>query len=252
MAGANLGGDKSEKMDFIHHGSRILWIEIIVTFKLPRPLLDRLFAFAPNRATLGGTAYFIQATDQGQPANILIDAPAYDPDGLAWIQKQGGVRDWVITHRGAIGQAKLLQAALGCKVWIQEQEAYLLPDVSQVHPFQYKAEIAEVEVMWTPGHSPGSACVYWSKHGGVLFTGRHLLPDQTGNLRPLRFSKTFHWPRQLQQVKALQSRFTADTLAYICPAANTGFLRRTGMIADAYTHLQAIAVEPLYQAPALL
>lgn len=41
--------------------------------KPPRPILSRIFAFAPNRDSLGGTAYFI-AQETG---NILIDCPAW-------------------------------------------------------------------------------------------------------------------------------------------------------------------------------
>jgi glyoxylase-like metal-dependent hydrolase (beta-lactamase superfamily II) len=88
--------------------------------------------------------------------------------------------------------------------------------------------------IWTPGHSTGSSCLYWQQHGGVLFTGRHLLPDQQGNPIPLRLEKTFHWFRQLESVAQLRDRFSQDTLNYICPGANTGFLRGKGLIDNAY------------------
>jgi glyoxylase-like metal-dependent hydrolase (beta-lactamase superfamily II) len=216
-----------------------------VTFKPPRLLLDGLYAFAPNRATLGGTAYFILSQDgTGAPINYLIDAPAYDAELLEFFAKWGGVQQWMITHRGAIGEAKALQAALQCEVIIHEQEAYLLPDVAGVKTFQHQRSLSGGEIFWTPGHSPGSACVYLPLHGGVLFTGRHLLPDAAGQLQPLRFAKTFHWPRQLQQVESLQTRFSSDTLTYICPGANTGFLRGQGIVKQAYQQLQAIAITP--------
>jgi glyoxylase-like metal-dependent hydrolase (beta-lactamase superfamily II) len=225
-----------------------------VPFKQPRPILEGIYAFAPNRATLGGTAYFIVEKDQkGDPANLLIDAPAHDPETLNFIKAQGGVKSWVITHRGAIGAAKALQAALTCNLIMQEQETYLLPDVPQIQGFPDQYDLGpDLEVLWTPGHSPGSACVYLARHGGVLFTGRHLLPDAQGHLQPLRFSKTFHWPRQLQSVKKLQDRFSAETLAYVCPGANTGFLRGEHIVRDAYHQLAEIDVTALRQAPALL
>jgi glyoxylase-like metal-dependent hydrolase (beta-lactamase superfamily II) len=225
-----------------------------VPFKQPRPILEGIFAFAPNRATLGGTAYFIVEKDQkGDPANLLIDAPANDPESLNFIEAWGGVQSWVVTHRGAVGAAKALQAALACDVLIQEQEAYLLPDIPQVIGFSDRYPLSsDTEVIWTPGHSPGSACVYVARHGGVLFSGRHLLPDRHGHLQPLRFSKTFHWPRQLQSVEKLQAQFSAETLAYVCPGANTGFLRGQQVIKDAYGQLAAIDTNALRQAPALL
>ncbi len=222
--------------------------------KQPRLVLDGIYAFAPNRATMGGSAYFIVEKDcTGCSANLLVDAPAYNPEIIEFIEHQGGVKQWVITHRGAIGEAKALQAALQCELVVQEQEAYLLPDVPCVVSYQDSLGLGtQTQVLWTPGHSPGSACVYYPGHGGVLFTGRHLLPNRQGQLTPLRFAKTFHWPRQLQHVANLQTRFSRATLSYICPAANTGFLRGQHVVANAYDQLQAIDVGQLLSAPALL
>ena len=225
-----------------------------MSFKQPRPILEGIYSFAPNRATLGGTAYLIVETDQaGSPANILIDAPANDAEVLQFIANQGGVRHWVITHRGASGTARALQAALECKVLVQEQEAYLLPDVSNVATYSDGCSLEpHCELLWTPGHTPGSTCVYLARHGGILFTGRHLLPNRDGQLQPLRFSKTFHWPRQLSHVEKLQAHFSEESLSYICPAANTGFLRGQYIVKDAYRHLQAIDTTQLKHSPALL
>lgn len=226
-----------------------------MSVKPPRPILEGVYAFPPNRATLGGTAYFCQAQDEaGQPTNLLIDAPANTPEVLAFLRDRGGVRYWVMTHRGASGEAKALQAALNCQaVVVQEQEAYLLPELPNLVTYGDRYALPPLgEVFWTPGFSPGSACVYLPQQGGILFTGRHLLPDRDGQLKPLRFSKTFHWPRQLRQVKQLQAQFTPDTLAYACPAANTGFLRGQAIVHDAYAHLQAIEPAHLLTATALL
>jgi len=62
-----------------------------------------------------------------------------------------------------------------------------------------------------------------TSQAGVLFSGR-LAPDQLGE-PVLRTAKTFHWPRQIKSFQSLLDRFTPETLQYICPAANTGFLR---------------------------
>src|SRR5258708_18659968 len=39
----------------------------------------------------------------------------------------------------------------------------------------------ELEVIWTPGHSPGHCCFYWPVRG-VLFSGDHLLPKISPNI----------------------------------------------------------------------
>ena len=40
---------------------------------------------------------------------------------------------------------------------------------------------SEMEVIWTPGHSPGHCCFYWPARG-VLFSGDHLLPKISPNI----------------------------------------------------------------------
>lgn len=201
--------------------------------KQPRSVLEQIFAFPPNRDTLGATAYFIVENQN----NILVDCPAWDETNEAFLRSFGGVQWLLITHRGAIGKAQEIQQAMGCAIVIQEQEAYLLPGLN-VTPFSANFILNDhTQAIWTPGHSPGSACVYYAGNGGVLFTGRHLLPNQAGIPVPLRTAKTFHWPRQIQNVQLLIDRFSPETLQYICPGANTGLLRGKRSIEQAYEQL---------------
>jgi glyoxylase-like metal-dependent hydrolase (beta-lactamase superfamily II) len=200
----------------------------------PAPSDHTVFAFPPNRETLGGTAYLIV-----EEVNILVDCPSWNTDNQAFLEAQGGV-DWlVITHRGGLGNGRAIQAAWRCPIVVQEQEAYLLPGLT-LTPFHHNLTLsAQSRVFWTPGHSPGSACLYHQGFGGVLFSGRHLLPSPEGDFGPLRTSKTFHWPRQQQSVQRLLAEFTPDTLQKVCPGAHTGFLRQRGFVDDAYEQLQA-------------
>lgn len=207
--------------------------------KQPAAVFENVFAFAPNRETLGATAYLIVEND----GNILIDCPAWDEGTQQFLQEKGGVRWLVITHRGGIGSARKLQADYNCAIAMQEQEAYLLPGL-EITSFQHELTLTpNLQLIWTPGHSPGSTCVYYTEHGGILFTGRHLLPDQHGNPVPLRTAKTFHWPRQLRSVEKLRDSFSAETLQFICPGANTGLLRGKRSIDRAYERLQQIDLE---------
>ncbi len=208
--------------------------------KLPRSVFESIdhagpspvFAFPPNRETLGGTAYFLP------DKNILIDAPAWNAENQEFLASQGGVRQWIMTHRGGFGkQVPKMAAALGCPVIVQEQEAYLLPEVACT-TFHHSLTLGEnCEVFWTAGHSPGSACIYVHENGGMLFTGRHLLPDRTGRPTPLPIAKTFHWTRQLRHVASLRERFSADTLRWILPGASLGLLRGKMAIDGSYAKL---------------
>lgn len=218
------------------------------TSKPPTPVFATVFAFPPNRDTLGGTAYLVQE-DTG---NILIDCPAWDEAVQSFLQTKGGVRWLFLTHRGGMGKVSEIQQAYQCEVLVQEQEAYLLPGLA-VTTFQREYQLSPTSTaIWTCGHSPGSSCLYHQAYGGILFSGRHLLPNAQGNAAPLRISKTFHWPRQIQNVQLLRDRFTADTLSYICPGANTGFLRGKRVIEAAYTQLTELDLSNYLQAKPLL
>lgn len=209
---------------------------------------NTIFAFPPNRDTLGGTAYFIVRNE----GNILIDCPAYNKTNQDFLRLQGGVRHLFITHRGAISKTAEIQKTFGCEVLIQEQEAYLLPGLTVTTFGEEFTLNAVVQLIWTPGHSPGASCLYYSELSGVLFSGRHLVPNQHGEPVPLWTAKTFHWPRQIKSLQLLQDRFTAETLQYICPGANTGFLRGQRAIAQAYQHLARLDLQALLQTQPLL
>ncbi|MGH1394451.1 MAG: MBL fold metallo-hydrolase [Trichormus sp.] len=211
------------------------------TTKSPRFVLDNIFAFPPNRDTLGGTSYFIVRND----GNILIDCPSLDQINQDFLRSHGGVKCLFITHRGAIGKTSEILHNFDCEVLVQEQEAYLLPGLTVTTFTQELVLDHTTKLIWTPGHSPGSSCLYYNQMGGILFSGRHLLPNLQGEPLPLRTAKTFHWPRQLQSLQALLQMFTPETLQYICPGANTGFLRGQRVIDQAYQRLAAIDVAAL-------
>lgn len=197
---------------------------------------------------MGGTAYLLLE----ETGNILIDSPAWDEVNRSFLKEKGGVRWLFLSHRGGIGKVKQIQQDLQCSVLIQEQEAYLLPGLA-VSQFQHNFQLSPTsEAIWTCGHSPGSACLYYQNYGGILFSGRHLLPNTQGLPTPLRISKTFHWPRQIQNVQKLRDRFTPETLSTICPGANTGFLRGERSIGNAYGKLMQLDLKACLQTQPVL
>jgi glyoxylase-like metal-dependent hydrolase (beta-lactamase superfamily II) len=219
-----------------------------VVLAADQPSPHTIFAFAPNRDTLGGTAYLIvekplanwgnleNQDNRENQGNILIDCPIWNDANQEFLQQQG-VRWLFLTHRGAIGQVRAIQAALDCDIVIQAQEAYLLPGLKVTSFAQEFIFTPNSHAFWTAGHSPGSACLY-HRPSGILFSGRHLLPDRHGRPVPLRTAKTFHWPRQQRNVQRLLDQFTPETLKFICPGASIGMLRGEFAIAQAYEQLQ--------------
>ncbi len=216
--------------------------------KQPQSVFDNIYAFSPNSDTLGGTAYLIVEKE----GNILLDCPAINEITFEFLTSHGGVKSLFITHRGAIGKVREIQNTFNCEVLIQEQEAYLLPKV-KVTTFRQQITLkSDQRAIWTPGHSPGSSCLYYPHNGGILFTGRHLLPNKQGEPVPLRTSKTFQWYWQINSVQLLRETFNLETLTYICPGANIGFLRGKKAIANAYPQLAALDLNTLKNLPIIL
>ncbi|WP_072619702.1 hypothetical protein [Spirulina major] len=209
----------------------------------PNAVLPDIFTLPVDPKTAGGAAYFI-VENSGQ--NIIVDCPLWTEELEQFLTAQGGVAALFITHRDAIAPSLgHIQQRFHCSVVIQEQEAYLIPERS-VTPFQDDYRLSpDLLAFWTPGYSPGSSCLYFEQYGGVLFTGRHLLPVATNAIAPLRRPKTFHWFRQLASVAKLRDRFTPETLHYLCPGANTRYLGETGIIANVYPHLAALDLDDL-------
>jgi glyoxylase-like metal-dependent hydrolase (beta-lactamase superfamily II) len=210
--------------------------------KPPQAVLEGLWLFSPNRDTLGGSSWLLNHPE----GNGLVDVPAFAAENLAFLDQQGGLSWIFLTHRTNFGRAQAFQERFGCELIVQEQEAYLLPE-ARVTAFQQDGAIAlatpiaNLTALWTCGHTPGSSCLYWTAHGGVLFTGRHLLPTPQGELEPVRISKTFHWPRQLRSIQALADRFTPESLFYACPGASLGLLRGALTVEAAGEKLQRCA-----------
>ena len=216
--------------------------------KVPRLIMPGIFAFTPNRDTLGATSYLIV----NKIGNLLFDCPAWNDVNQEFIQSEGGVKSLIISHRGGIGKNVLqMQQILNCQVVMQEHEAYLLPEV-EVTSFAENLSLSQdLELIWTPGHSPGSSCLYAQQQGGILFTGRHLLPKSPTEVVPLRTSKTFHWRRQLNSIAQLRDRFDETSLKYILPGANTGYLRGKGYIDNAWQQLSQLDLEALRSVEAI-
>jgi glyoxylase-like metal-dependent hydrolase (beta-lactamase superfamily II) len=58
---------------------------------------------------------------------------------------------------------------------------FTLPDTTLYGGEILSTGIYDLEVIWTPGHSPGHICLYEPKNG-LLFSGDHILPKITSNI----------------------------------------------------------------------
>ena len=190
----------------------------------PRLIRPGLWLFPPHRDNGGGSSWVLEP--QGSAPALLVDVPGFTAASLAALQALGSHGVIVLTGRQGHGRCRRLQEQLGWPVWVQQQEAYLLPGVQGLHPWAEDQELAGGQLLWTPGPSPGAAVLRILRHGlDLLFCGRLLLPLAPGRVAPLRTACTFHWPRQQRSVDHLLRWLPAGSPAWIACGSGLGALR---------------------------
>ena len=118
--------------------------------------------FPPNRDSQGGSAWWLDV----DPELVLVDCPPLTEASLTALLQLAGMRSprILLTSREGHGRLRRLQERLGWPVLVQEQEAYLLPNVEPLETFADEHTTASVcgccgrrgrrrEAVWcTPRH----------------------------------------------------------------------------------------------------
>ena len=189
----------------------------------PQQLRDDLWLFPPNRDCQGGSSWWLAA----EPEPVLIDCPPLTEATLTALRDLAGDRipRILLTSREGHGRLRRLQERFGWPVLVQEQEAYLLPNVAPLHTFaEEHGTSSGLRLLWTPGPTPGS-CVVHAPNADLLFCGRLLTPLGPGQLGPLRHGRTFHWPRQLASLERLRGWLPPEASPVLASGAGLGALR---------------------------
>ena len=195
----------------------------------PQQLRQDLWLFPPNKDCQGGSSWWLEAN----PEPVLIDCPPLTQASLRALQELAGSRAprILLTSREGHGRLRRVQERLGWPVLVQEQEAYLLPNVSPLDTFAADhATISGLQMLWTPGPTPGS-CVIYAPSAELLFCGRLLTPLAPGRLGPLRHGRTFHWPRQLVSLERLRAWLPPEASPALASGAGLGALRGEHLVA---------------------
>ena len=216
----------------------------------PRMVRPGLWLFAPNRDSQGGSAWLLES----QALDVLVDLPALSPAESDWLQQRARLRPgWIVlTGRQGHGRCRVLQRQLGWPVLVQEQEAYLLPDLPACHTFAAERQLAEgLRLLWTPGPTPGACVLHASgaAAGDGLFCGRLLVPLGPDRLGPLRRPGTFHWFRQLASLEQLRRWLPPGSPDWIASGAALGGLRGAALVGSGAALLARLDLQALRQQP---
>jgi glyoxylase-like metal-dependent hydrolase (beta-lactamase superfamily II) len=88
------------------------------------------------------------------------------------------VAEWLSKNGVPPAEAEFLKSAsMAAREFVKVVE----PDVLLEGAERLAIDGSELEVIWTPGHSPGHCCFYWPSRR-VLFSGDHLLPKISPNI----------------------------------------------------------------------
>ncbi len=209
----------------------------------PRQVCPGLWLFAPNRDTQGGSSWLLERPE----GPLLIDCPGVTQANLDFLAGLGAGGTLVLTSREGHGRCRRIQEATGWSVLVQEQEAYLLPNVPAIEAFGSEHTAAQgIRLLWTPGPTPGSCVVHargvW---GDLLFCGRLLVPAGPGVLAPLRTQRCFHWPRQLASIEKLRCWLPAGSPAAIASGAGLGALRGEVLVKPGAALLASLNLQDL-------
>jgi glyoxylase-like metal-dependent hydrolase (beta-lactamase superfamily II) len=185
----------------------------------------RMFTVGPV-----GENCFLLRRDGAEEA-LIVDPGEEAPRLLAAIDELGVKLVGILlthTHFDHVGAVAPVAKATGAEVWVPEIERPVLADINSFVPFEgfgpfesYEAEHTlaggerlelagfEIEVVFTPGHSPGhmtfsipaEAAVF---SGDVLFQGSVGRTDLPGG----------DWPTLLESIRTLTESLPAETVVY--------------------------------------
>jgi glyoxylase-like metal-dependent hydrolase (beta-lactamase superfamily II) len=88
------------------------------------------------------------------------------------------VADWLSKNGVPPAEAEFLKSA---SMAAREFVSVVEPDTLLEGAERLPVDGSELEVIWTPGHSPGHCCFHWPARG-VLLSGDHLLPKISPNI----------------------------------------------------------------------
>ena len=133
--------------------------------------------------------YIVKAAEDGSDC-IVID-PGYEPDIILDALEGKELKAILLTHGhfDHVGAVKELVAETGCKVYIHAADLSLPPMITAgqlyyTHTYAEGATVcpiegAQIAVLHTPGHTPGSVCLLL---GDQMFSGDTLFEGSCGRM----------------------------------------------------------------------
>ena len=164
-----------------------------------------------SHRSFGARSWLIQRAD----GNVMVDVPRWSTPLARRIEEMGGLAQIVLTHRDDVADHQRWAQAFACERWIHRGDADAAPSAEQVLEGQEPLELApQIELLPTPGHTPGSLCLLLGDQRRVLFSGDHVWWNRDQDV--LVCSERYCWWDFNVQIRSLQRLQPLD-VAWLLP-----------------------------------
>lgn len=141
----------------------------------PQEIAEGVFYCGFNSADSFGANAFFAVRPEG---NLLVDSPRFAAPLVRELERHGGVRHVLLTHRDDVADADRFARHFGAPVWIHEEDAAGAPFATQrIRGREAVAILPGLTAIPLPGHTRGSVAyllesrflfsgdsLYWSRH----------------------------------------------------------------------------------------
>jgi glyoxylase-like metal-dependent hydrolase (beta-lactamase superfamily II) len=125
-----------------------------------------------SESSFGGWSYLI-VRPESEGGNLLIDSPRFATQLVKRIEKLGGVRQMLLTHRDDIADHELFRKRFGCERVMHADDGAARLGVEQIMKGEDAIQLDDdVLAIPTPGHTRGHTVFLYQEK--FLFTGDHL------------------------------------------------------------------------------
>ena len=153
-----------------------------------------------SESSFGAVSYLVRRDD----GNLLIDSPRFTEPLAKNIERMGGTRQMLLTHRDDVADHEKFHQRFGCyRVLHRDDAGSRTRDVElQPEGLDPVALGPDVVMIPTPGHTRGHAVFLYRET--FLFTGDHLAwSPHRGHLYAFRNACWYSWSEQIRSMERL-------------------------------------------------
>ncbi len=149
-----------------------------------------------------GAASYLIVRDTG---NILIDSPRFARPLVENLEKLGGIKTLLLTHKDDVADHQKFSKYFGCERIMHVDDADTFPEIERTiqghNPIELDHELTIIPV---PGHTKGSMVFLYKDT--FLFTGDHLAFSRSlQHFYAFRSACWYSWPELKKSMEELQA-----------------------------------------------